>query len=42
MHLLFQPIVVLNDPGHHCVRSLHVERDLSRRLILKPTTHSTH
>ena len=40
MHLLFQPVVVLNDASHHCVGSLHVERDLSRRFVLKPTTNS--
>jgi len=34
-YLLFQPVVVLHDPSHHHVCSLHVEGDLSRWLILK-------
>lgn len=29
-YLLFQPVVVLHDPSHHHVCSLHVEGDLSR------------
>lgn len=33
-YLLLQPVVVLHDASHHHVSTLHVEGDLSRRLVL--------
>lgn len=34
-HLLLQPVVVLDNACHHHVSALHVEGDLSGRLILE-------
>lgn len=34
-HLLLQPVVVLDNACHHHVSALHVEGDLSSRLILE-------